>query len=329
MSKSKPRKVVFFGSDEIALPLLEAMQDRRDLWEFCGVLTQPDRAAGRGRKLRANPIKRWALESEIPFLDPAVPDSSHVRWVCSLGAEIALVMAYGCILKRAMLEATPFGCLNLHASLLPKYRGSSPVETALAMGESRTGVTLMQVVPQLDAGPILDFETVEIGASETGSSLREKLADACVPLILRSLPRIFSGELAPTAQDSSDATFCRKLLKSDGRLDFSLSAVELERRIRAFSTWPGSFFLDRGSAIRVGRAKVTENFKDLKAGQLHADEGAGLLLIGTGSGSLQILSLQKPGGKMLPISDFLRGYRFSSEADLALPDESVPLLRSL
>ena len=323
---SKKRKIAFFGSDPIALPCLDALLKSSGDFEICGVLTQPDRPAGRGRKLQSNPIKKWAKEKELSIMDPEKPGLQIIEWVSELGAEITIVMAYGHILKEELLKVSPFGCFNLHASLLPKYRGASPIETALAMGEQETGITLMRVVPKMDAGPVVDFEKVPIISTDTGISLREKISHACVPLLLRSMPTLFSQNFSESKQDEGRVTYCRKLNRGDGRLDFSLSAAEIDFRFRAFVGWPGTWFCHNDSVLKVGKLCVSKETLGLKPGECNAEKKDSLI-VGTGAGSVEILELQKPGGKMLPVSDFLRGYPLPSHVTFSAHIEKRPLIR--
>ena len=318
-------KIAFFGSDEIALPCLQAMSTSFDNIEISAVLTQPDRRSGRGRTLQSNPIKLWAIESSVPVRDPQKPGIEEVTWLKELGVDLILVMAYGHILKQALLDAAPLGCFNLHASLLPKYRGASPIETSIAMGEEITGVTLMQVIPQMDAGPIIDSESIYITSDDTGISARGKIAKACIPLINRSLPTLISKNFQKVEQVEKDATYCRKLNKADGRMDFSLSADDLVCRNRAFEGWPGSYFLDGDTILRVGKMEKDLRDLNLKPGQRY-EEVVDSLIVGTGSGAISISELQKPGGKMLPVSDFLRGYSLPSKISFSLPSESRKLV---
>lgn len=322
---NKHVKIAFFGSDEIALPCLQAMSTSFDNIEISAVLTQPDRRSGRGRTLQSNPIKQWAVESSVPVRDPQKPGIEEVTWLKELGVDLILVMAYGHILKQALLDAAPLGCFNLHASLLPKYRGASPIETSIAMGEETTGVTLMQVIPQMDAGPIIDSESIYITSDDTGISARGKIAKACIPLINRSLPTLISKNFQKVEQVEKDATYCRKLNKADGRMDFSLSADDLVCRNRAFEGWPGSYFLDGDTILRVGKMEKDLRDLNLKPGQRY-EEVVDSLIVGTGSGAISISELQKPGGKMLPVSDFLRGYSLPSKISFSLPSESRKLV---
>lgn len=270
-----------------------------------GVLTQPDRRSGRGRQLQPNAIKSWATESGIEVRTPIQPTDEENKWIKEKEADLVLVMAYGHILSQKFLDSAQQGCYNLHASLLPAYRGASPIETSLACGDDKTGVTLMKMVRKMDAGPIIGQETVQITEDDTGASLRNKLAKACVPLIDQYLSKLLIGDVQEKEQDPGGVTYCRKLGKEDSYLDFALSAEQLECRSRAFKAWPGSVFFYEDVPLRIGECK-TSNQKKLEPGQLVVEDSK--LLLGTGAGTLQILQLQKPGGKMLDVSDFLRGF---------------------
>jgi len=323
---SKKRKIAFFGSDSIALPCLDALTELSGDFEICGVLTQPDRPVGRGRKLQSNPIKNWAKEKHLPIMDPEKPGSQIIDWLSELGADISIVMAYGHILKEEILYASPLGCFNLHASLLPKYRGASPIETALAMGEKETGVTFMRVIPQMDAGPLVDFEKVSILSTDTGISLREKISHACVPLLLRSMPTLLSKSFLESSQDEERVSYCRKLNKRDGQLDFLLSAEEIECRFRAFTGWPGTWFLHNDTCLKVGKLCLSKEKLNLKPG-VRSAEKKDSLIVGTGDGAVELLELQKPGGKMMAVSDFLRGYPLPIHVTFPANLEKIALVR--
>ncbi len=318
--------MAFFGSDGIALPLLEFLIQLNDPgFELAGVLTQPDRPAGRGKKLRSNPVKAWAVERGLKVLEPERPGESEVAWVRE-NADLVLVMAYGHILSEELLEAPILGTFNLHGSILPFYRGASPVETALAMGEETTGVTLMRVVPRMDAGPIVDCETIPIAVVDDGPSLREKLATACVPLLQRNLRSLLDGVASETPQDEQAASYCRKLRKVDGALDFRQPADVLARRVAAFRAWPGCYFDLRESRIKVGWAESVKPEENYVCGEIMLS-GGGEFLVGTPSGALSLLELQRPGGRMLPASDFLRGFPVM-EGELAGSSELTNLITS-
>ena len=312
-----PYKIGFLGSDEIAVPFLSKLMEESDRFQLVGVLTQPDRPAGRGRKLQPNPLKEWTMQHGLPYRDPLRPGGDEVDWFKDLGVDMLLVMAYGHILKNDMLTVASAGCFNLHASILPAYRGASPIETALACGDGETGVTLMRVVPKMDAGPVIDVEKVKIDHATTGPSLRASLAKCCTPLVQRNLEALCVGEYEEVEQDGSLVSYCRKLTKADGFLDFSQPASLLACRIRAFQSWPGSFFEHRGNRIKIGLAHASSE-SDLRPGEIKRTPG-GALLIGTDTVALQINNLQKPGGKMISSSDFLRGYAFDDGEILDFP----------
>lgn len=309
-----PVPVVFFGSDAIALPLLESLWQSHTandpLLRLEAVVTQPDRRSGRGQQLKPNVIASWAEERGLDVLKPQQPNAELLEWLSVRKCELALVMAYGHLLKRPLREAFPLGMLNFHASLLPELRGASPVESAIAQGFEQTGVSLMQIVAKMDAGPVADVETVAIGGQTTGAELRQLLAQATTVLWQRNAAAALTGELKFFPQDDSRATYCHKLTKADGLLDFSLPAVQLANRVRAYADWPGCFFEVAGQRIKVGAAQA---LPEEEGERMAADPGVIMakkphLDIATGEGVLRILKLQKPGGKMLHAAEFLRGF---------------------
>ena len=306
---SQTYKIAFFGSDEISLPFLNFLNDQCPFVHVSAVLTQPDRRSGRGRKMASNAIKTWAENHSISCRSPEKPSDLEVDWLREQNIDLILVMAYGHILKKSFLTLAPAGCFNFHASILPKYRGASPIETAIAIGEDNTGVTLMRVVPKMDAGPIVDLESLEIHQADTGKSVRSRIADSCVPLIQRNIKSLLEKNVNETAQDPTLATYCRKINKKDGYLDFSSQASHLVDRIMAFKSWPGCGLLIDGQKIRIGSAKSLKNNILLDVGLSKIDSD-GNLIIGTGEGVLILNELQRPGGKMLKTPDFLRGYEF-------------------
>ena len=313
---SKIFKIAFLGSDQIALPFLEFLHFECPFIEISGILTQPDRRSGRGRKMSPNPIKEWAEINSISSRSPQKLSDIECDWIKDLKVDLILVMAYGHILKKSFLSIPPIGCFNLHASLLPKFRGASPIESSIAMGENFTGVTLMRIIPKMDAGPILDFEKVEIDYEDTGASMRLKIASSCVPLIRRNIEGLLDGSIEEKSQDDEKATYCRKLNKQDGNLDFSAASLELVNRIRAFKTWPGCFFLIGDQKIRIGSAEFEKNNNFLDIGSTTFDED-GNFLIGTSEGVLVPKELQKSGGKMLRTIDFFRGFQIPDELKIS------------
>jgi len=300
-------KVMFFGSDMICLPVLNYLVGAGS--KQCtlrAVVSQPDRRQGRGKKLQPNPVAAWAMEHGVPLLQPEKPDAGLVDWIQSEAIVVAFVMAYGHFLKRNLREAPLGGMVNFHGSILPKYRGASPVETAIAMGEQETGVALMRVVKEMDAGGVADIEAVDIEPANTGPEVRLKIGDAVVPLIARNLAKALSGSLNFKPQDADSATHCRKLSKEDGALDFGISAQAIYDKLRAFSPWPGGYF-DHGEVrIKVGRVSVDQNTVAFNAGTVVAVDEA--LSVATKAGTISFHELQRPGGRLLPVADFVRGY---------------------
>jgi methionyl-tRNA formyltransferase len=301
-----PLNLVFLGSDPIALPLLDWLAgEGKALARVAAVFTRPDRPAGRGQMISANAIKTWALAHGLPLHQPETL-TAEVRdqWAAYAG-DVALVMAYGQILREEFIVTPRLGTLNLHTSLLPKYRGASPIQTAIANGERETGVSLMRIVRKLDAGPVADVERTPIGTLDTAGVVERRLASACVPLLARALPRLRDGSLTFAAQDEVAATFCRRLGKADGVLDFAQPASTLAARINGLFPWPACAVTIGGQSVKLGLADALGGTGEAGAA-LGADAHG--LLVGTGNGILRLRQLQRPGGRLLAAADFLRGF---------------------
>lgn len=310
-------KIVFMGSDAIALPALNWLArstgsgqagEGNARGEVVAVFTQPDRAVGRGQKIQPNEIKLWAQARGLPVLQPEKFGGNEQQRLAEFKPDLTLVMAYGHILKQDVIDTARLGTLNLHTSILPHYRGASPIQTAVASGDRETGVTLMRMVLALDAGPVADVERAPIAPHDTAADVEAKLALACVPLLARSLPRIAAGEQAFADQDTTRATFCRKLEKADGVLDFTQPAVVLAARINGLMPWPGCAVEINGQPVKLGLADVSSPSLDYKLSGTVIGADAEGLLVGTGQGTLRLRQLQRPGGKMLPAAEFLRGW---------------------
>jgi len=297
------------GSDPIALPALRYLHaEWRGEANLAAVYTQPDRKSGRGMQLRANPIKQWSVHEGIPVHQPRRVDESVLTLLQSESIDLVLVMAYGKILPTSFLEAVPLGVYNLHASVLPRLRGASPIHTAVALGLETTGVSLMRVVRKMDAGPVADMETVAIDPQDTSPVLIGKLAQACVPLLRRTGKGLISGNLPFTEQDPSRVTYCRIIEKTDAHLDFHASAESLARRIRAFTPWPGSSVPHRGQELRILEAEAEPDMDGCGNPGKVSQTDSGALLISCGRGSLRVIRMQRPGGQALETAAFLRGY---------------------
>lgn len=306
MKPVKQVRTVFMGSDPIALPFLHTLERTVPAMRLCAIFTQPDRPKGRGQKLQPNAIKQWALEQGLPVRQPERCGRADEAWLDEEKIDLVLVMAYGQMLKPGFLQRPLLGVYNLHTSLLPKFRGASPIHTALVEGEETTGVTFMRVIPQMDAGPIIDQQPVAINAAMTAPDLIDALAQACVPLIERALPMVLSGTAIPKEQDLNAVIFCRRIFKEDAALDFRAPAALLDRRIRGFQPWPGSIFTIRGTPLRVGSATIVDS-PGGDPGRIHRPS-ADTLIVSCGTQALQLHHLQRPGGRMLPTSEFLRGF---------------------
>ncbi len=331
---SSPLRLVFLGSDPIARPLLEWMAGEGSaIAQVIGVFTQPDRPTGRGQKVQANAIKQWARQRALPVHQPEKLTADVRTALAEMAADVALVMAYGQILRDEFIATPRLGTLNLHTSLLPKYRGASPIQTAVAAGERETGITLMRIVRKLDAGPIADLARVSIQQLDTALDVERKLAAAAVPLLARALPRLAGGTLAFTPQDESAATYCRKLEKGDGALDFTAPAAVLAAHVNGLFPWPGCTVEMGGLTLKIGLADVASAASP--EGLVSPGTGPGTVvgcdaqgvLVATGAGFLRMRQLQRPGAKMLPASEFLRG--FPLPAGTVFPSRSMPALVSV
>jgi methionyl-tRNA formyltransferase len=310
-----PLKIVFLGSDPIALPLLDWLAGGGSgVGRVTAVFTQPDRPAGRGQKIQANAIKGWALGRGLPVWQPEKLTDATRAALAALDADVALVMAYGHILRDEFIATPRLGTLNLHASLLPQFRGASPIQSAIASGARETGVTLMRIVRRLDAGPVADLERVPIAPLDTALEIEAKLAAACGPLLARTLPRLAAGTLPFVEQDEAAATYCRRLDKDDGAIDFTAPAAALAARINGLFPWPACRFELEGQMTKVGLADTAAGAAP--AGQIAGADAEGLL-VGTGEGLLRLRRLQRPGGKMLPAAEFLRGFPVAAGTVLA------------
>lgn len=329
---SSPLRIVFLGSDPIALPLLNALSASPSDVNFVGVFTQPDRPVGRGQKVAANEIKTWALSRGLPVFQPEKLTEEVRKDLAALTPDLSLVMAYGHILRDDFIATPRLGTVNLHTSILPKYRGASPIQTAIANGETITGVSFMRIVRKLDAGPVADVERVQIGPLDTATIIESRLAAACVPLVQRCLPRLQAGTLEFFPQDESGATFCRKLTKDDGGIDFAQPAAVLAARINGLFPWPACSVEMKGQPVKLGLAdviaapaSVIETTPTVAPGEVRGADAEGLL-IATADGVLRIRRLQRPGGKMLEAAEFLRG--FPVETGMRLESRAMtPLVR--
>jgi methionyl-tRNA formyltransferase len=295
-------RLVFMGSPDFSVPSLQAI-DRA--YQVVGVVTQPDRPAGRGRALTPPPVKVAALTLGLPVFQPVrlrTADATQV--VADWAPDLIIVAAYGQILRQPILELPPNGCLNVHASLLPRWRGASPVQAALRAGDPVTGVTIMKMDAGMDTGTILAQASLPVGDSDTGGSLTARLAPLGASLLLETLTGYLEGSITPAAQDEDLVTLSPLLHKEDGRLDFTLSAAELERQIRAYNPWPGAFLEWEGRRIGVERGRAVRSAQ-VRVGGLTIT--AGVPAVSTADGAL-VLEVVRPAGRQSVSGEaFLRG----------------------
>lgn len=302
-------RILFIGTGDIGLPSLDWLLASTK-HEVVGVVTQPDKPAGRKLVMTPPEVKVRALAAGLTVLQP--PKIRHiVEELRAFQADVAVVVAYGQLLPKSVLEVPRLACLNIHASLLPRHRGASPIQAALREGDAETGVTIMFMDEGLDTGDILRMDAMPILPTDTGGTLHDKLALAAPASLEKALDDIASGQPPRMPQDNARATHCGKLRREDGRLDWSRSAVELERLIRAYSPWPGtSCFLpgEKPAVLKVHRASLlTGDACPVPGTVLSSDAKAGLV-VSCGAGLLRLDEVQAEGGKRLPAADFLRGH---------------------
>lgn len=295
-------RITFMGTPDFAVPSLLKLAEE---YSLTGVITQPDRPAGRGRKLVPSPVKETAQELGLEIYQPQdINSPSSFSKLREWAPDVICVAAFGQILSSQVLDLPGSGCLNVHASLLPRWRGASPINAAILAGDEHSGVTIMKMGPGLDDGPIIAQEQVKIGPRETAGSLFDTLAQLGGELLVRTIPPYLRGEITPQPQDSSLATYAGMLTKRSGKMDFQQSAQELARKVRAFSPWPGTYTRWQGSRLLIHQARA-ENVTSPGAGVFSRYEG--MPAVGTGNGLLVLEELQLAGKNRLSGQDFING----------------------
>lgn len=303
-------KIIFAGTPEFAVPALETLLASKH--EICAVYTQPDRPAGRGRKLTPSPVKKLALSAKIPVLQPEnFKSADTLSTLQAFKADVLIVVAYGLILPQAVLDAPKHGCLNIHGSLLPRWRGAAPIHRAIIAGDAQTGVTIMQVIKKLDAGDMLHKEICPIGAQDTSSDLHDKLSQLGAIGLEKVLTQVETGDLEPEIQDETLVTYASKLEKSEARLNWQETSTTLDRKIRGLNNWPVAQTTYASKILRIWQAKIVlDSPVKLTAGEVYSDQKQ-QLLVGTGAGILQLLEVQLPNGKRLPVAAFLTAHKIN------------------
>lgn len=299
-------RVIFMGTPDFSVPILEALVEEGH--QVVGVVTQPDKPKGRGKAILMTPVKEKALEYQLPVYQPKkVRDPEFVRVLKEQKADIMVVAAFGQILSKEVLEIPPMGCVNVHASLLPKYRGSAPIQWAVINGEKETGVTTMMMDEGIDTGDMLEKEVVFLDADETGDSLHRKLSQAGSRLIISTLKKLEEKTLVPTPQPEEGSSYVKMLKKEMGDLDWTMEAQALERLVRGLNSWPGTYTRWKGKTLKIWKAAVVDREYEGVYGQVvHTDQST--ILVKTGKGALALLELQPEGKKRMDTAAFLRGY---------------------
>ncbi|MGL6517808.1 methionyl-tRNA formyltransferase [Aeromonas caviae] len=300
-------KLIFAGTPDFAARHLAALLSSGH--EVVAVYTQPDKPAGRGQKLTASPVKELALAHDLPVYQPAsLRNEATQAELAALGADLMVVVAYGLILPKAVLDTPRLGCINVHGSLLPRWRGAAPIQRSIWAGDAETGVTIMQMDVGLDTGAMIRKVTCPIASDETSASLYDKLAGLGPQALVDTLDAMAAGDTAAEPQDDALANYAEKLSKEEARIDWSMDAVAIERCIRAFNPWPISWFDVAGQTVKVWQAEVVAQDHGQAVGTLLKADKQGIE-VATGQGVLRLLTLQPPGKKAMSVSDLLNSRR--------------------
>ena len=296
------------GTPELAAASLRALL-RAPEFQIAGVVTQPDQPKGRGLKLQSSPVKEIALQNKLPVLQPRrARDEAFIRELRELQPELIAVAAYGQILPKAILDLPRFGCLNVHTSVLPKYRGAAPIQWALLNGDTETGVTIMKMDEQMDTGAMLAIEKIPIRSEDNAQTLHDRLADLGAALLLKTIPDYVAGKIQPCPQPSEGVSYAPKIKKTDGQIDWRQPAVAIGNRVRAMIPWPGAFtHVADGppSLLKIWAAQVVEQ-AGAPGEVLQADRHG--LVLGCGTGALRLVCVQREGGRRMSAQEFLAGH---------------------
>ncbi len=301
--------LIFMGSPQFAVPTLEALARDHTL---LAVFTQPDKPAGRGQQLTAVPVKQWAIAQSMPVYQPKSfrKDPQAVEVLRNLKPEVIVVAAYGLLLPQTVLDVPPFGCLNVHGSILPRHRGAAPITSAILAGDAETGITIMKIDAGMDTGPMLSVAREVIRPDDTTASLGERLSLIGAQLMADTLPKYLRGEIVPQPQPEEGATYSPKIDKADAQIDWGKSAIEIERMVRAYIPWPGTHTLWNGQMVKVLKAEVRVRDQSSEPGDqvglvVKLEDGA--IGVITGAGILILKEIQLAGRKAMKTEDFVRG----------------------
>lgn len=296
-------RVVFAGTPDFSVPVLQALIEAD--CEVVGVYCQPDRPAGRGRKMQAGAVKQCALDHQLSIYQPqSLKAEGEQQQLEALVPDLIVVVAYGLLLPQRVLDIPPLGCVNLHASLLPRWRGAAPIHRAILAGDSKTGVCLMQMEAGLDTGPVLASVTCDISDQETAGELHDRLSQLSAKLLADNLPALESHSLIPVIQDDESATYAHKLQKKEALVDWTQSAEQIQRQVRGFNPWPVAQTEYQGKMLRLWAVTVISAGSDEPPGRVIQESSHGID-VACGTGVLRLLEIQMPGSKRMAVADFL------------------------
>lgn len=308
---SEKLRVIFAGTPEFSVYPLKALLESEH--EVIAVYTQPDRPAGRGRQLKPSPVKQVAVEADIAVYQPNnFKAEADLLALEALQADVMVVVAYGLILPQRVLDAPRYGCLNIHASILPRWRGAAPIQRAIQAGDSQTGVTIMQMEAGLDTGPMLYKAIIDIGENEAGGQLHDRLAPLGATALMHTLNLLVAGQLTPEIQNDAQANYAHKLEKAEAQIDWSRPASSLVKMIQAFNPWPVAFTQLVGKTLRIWDARLIDKNSDASAGTVVAASAEGID-VATGDGLLRITQLQPQGKRAMSARDFLNAHDINGQ----------------
>ncbi|GAA05462.1 methionyl-tRNA formyltransferase [Photobacterium leiognathi] len=304
---SKPLRIVFAGTPDFAARHLAALLSSQH--DVVAVYTQPDRPAGRGKKLTASPVKAIALENDIPVYQPvSLRNEEAQQELAAIDADIMVVVAYGLLLPLEVLDTPRLGCINVHGSILPRWRGAAPIQRSIWAGDTETGVTIMQMDIGLDTGDMLKVATLPIEATDTSATMYEKLAELGPDALIDCLSDIADGTAVAVKQDDEQANYAKKLSKEEALIDWTMDAAAIERCVRAFNPWPMSYFTVAEQNVKVWQTAVEADNQGKAPGTILSADKQGIL-VATGNGALRLISLQPPGKKAMSAADLLNSRR--------------------
>ena len=307
---SKSLKIIFAGTPDFAASALQACISSKH--HIVAVFTQPDRPAGRGQKIRFGPVKQIATDADIPVFQPKVLSPEQFVQIEKLQADVMLVSAYGLLLPRQLLSIPKFGCINIHASLLPRWRGAAPIQRAIIAGDEKTGISIMQMAEGLDAGPVLQQFDCEIQDSDTGLILHDRLVNISAAEIVTALEKIQKGKLIALPQDETQATYAKKITKQEANINWQQSATEIERKIRAFNAWPITYTYWKEQRVRIWEAQISSTTSDKLPGSILRNNKQ-RIEVTTGNGVINIIAMQLAGGKIINAQDFINAHDVSGQ----------------